>query len=279
MASSLDQVGPLTKTVEDAQIILSAMSGHDVHDSTSVQRDDLQSWEEAITSESVAGLKIAFPEEFLGDGLDPQVKDRILEVTEKLEAAGATIEKVSMTSLLNVVAMYYTIMPAEASTNYARFDGIRFGHQDDTFETENLREYYQQIRSEGFGAEVKRRILLGTHVLSSANYEGYYRKAQKARAFLAQEFAKVFADYDLIIGPTSPEVAWKFGAKSDPLSMYLADIYTIPANLVGVPAISIPVGTVEDQGEQMPVGCQLMANHWREDLLFQAGQVIEKFYT
>lgn len=280
MASSLDQVGVMTQTVEDAEILLKAIAGFDPKDSQSDPRaDDFINWKLNIENWKLnpKDFKIWVPKEVLWEGLDPQIKTLFLSTIDKLRADGVIVEDISLPMLSHCVPMYYTLMPAEVSTNLARFDGIKFGIQSDSMDADTLQKYYEQVRSEWFGEEVKRRILLGTFVLSSANYEWYYLKAQKARATLQQEFDKTFANYDIILTPTTPEVAWKIWTKTDdPLKSYLADMYTIPANMWGLPAMSIPMGMVEDQWEKMPTGIQLMADKWAEDKLFQFGKYLEK---
>ncbi len=196
---------------------------------------------------------------------------------EKLRGLWWEIEEIDLPIMGYTVPMYYTLMPAEVSTNLARFDGIRFGLQDDTTKYKDIYEYYQKVRSEGFGEEAKRRILLGTFVLSSANYEGYYLKAQQAREQLKADFSKTFEQYDAIITPTTPTLPGKIGEKiSDPLTMYLEDMYTIPANMAGIPAMTIPGGMIEDQGELLPMGIQLMTDKWQEEKLLELGKTIEK---
>ncbi len=274
MASSLDQVGVLTKTVEDAEILLKAIAGFDPHDSQSNPRSDAfvisksEKWNKKY--------KVAVPQEVIGAWLDPKIKKLFLDKVEQLRKQWYEIDEVAMPMLAFSVAIYYTLMPAELSTNLARFDGIRFGLQESTLGCKNIKEYYEKIRSEWFGEEAKRRILLGTFVLSSANYEWYYLKWQQARQEMQDEFDDFFQKYDFILTPTSPEVARKMGAKSDdPIKMYLSDMYTIPANMAWLPAISVPMGMVEDQGEMLPAGIQLMANKWEEDKLFGFGKVVE----
>ncbi len=275
MASSLDQVWTFTKTVEDAEILLKAIMWFDEKDSQSDKRAD----EIIKSNKKINEYKIALPKQVLWEWLDPKIKTRILEVVKALRSKWVQIDEVDLPVLDYAISIYYTLMPAEVSTNLARFDGIRFGLQKNTMDYQNIHDYYTAIRSEWFGEEVKRRIVLGTFVLSSANYEGYYLKALKARQKLMQDMDKIFDKYDLILSPTSPEVAWKIWAKiDDPLKMYLADTYTVPANLAGIPAISIPVGTIEDDWEQMPVWLHLMANKWKEDDLFVVAREIEKLY-
>jgi len=279
MASSLDQVGVMTQTVDDAEILLKAIAWFDPKDSQSDPRADEfvsnEKWK--MNNEECMKLKIGVPKEALWEGLDPQIKTLFLTILEKLRASGIVVEDISLPMMEYSVPMYYTLMPAEVSTNLARFDGIKFGLQSDSMDAKTLQKYYETIRSEWFGEEAKRRILLGTFVLSSANYEWYYLKAQKAREELQMEFAKTFAKYDIILTPTVPEVAWKIGTRTDdPLKVYLADMYTIPANMWGLPAMSIPMGMVEDQWEMMPTWIQLMADRWAEDKLFGFGRYLEK---
>lgn len=275
MASSFDQVGVLTKTVEDSEILLKAIAWYDPQDAQSdVRADDLDF---TIPSFSLQGCKIALPKQCLWEWLDPKIKEKVFELVDKLKKAGASVDEVDLPVLTDAIAIYYSLMPAEVSTNLARYDGIKYWLQKDTMKYDSLMEYYKAVRSEGFGDEVKRRILLGTFVLSSANYEGYYLKAQHAREATKKAFETVFENYDVILTPTSPEVARKIWEKSDdPLKMYLADIYTVPANIAWIPAISVPFGMVEDRWEMLPVGMQLMAKRWNEKILFAMGKEIEK---
>ncbi len=287
MASSLDQVGVLTKTVDDAEILLKAIAWFDPKDSQSDPRADEFVGSEQWTvnspstsrriNEQCRNFKIWVPKEALWEGLDPQIKKLFLETIDKLRTSGITVDEISVPMFAYSVSIYYTLMPAEVSTNLARFDGIKFGLQSDSMNADTIQKYYEKIRSEWFGDEAKRRILLGTFVLSSANYEGYYIKAQKAREELQAEFDTVFEKYDIILTPTAPEVAWKIGSRTDdPLKIYLADMYTIPANMWGLPAMSIPMWMVEDQWEQMPTGIQLMADKRAEPKLFGFGRYLEK---
>lgn len=279
MASSLDQVGVLTTTVDDAEILLKAIAWFDPKDSQSDPRaDDFVGSEQwIVNSEQCRKFKIGVPKETLWKGLDPKIKKLFLGIIEKLRSSWMIVEDISLPMLAYSVPMYYTLMPAEVSTNLARFDGIKFGLQSDSMNAATLQNYYETIRSAWFGEEAKRRILLGTFVLSSANYEWYYLKAQKAREELQAEFDTVFATYDIILTPTVPEVAWKIGSRTnDPLKIYLADMYTIPANMWGLPAMSIPMGMIEDQWEMMPTGIQLLAQKWSEKKLFGFGKYLEK---
>ncbi len=275
MASSLDQVWTLTKTVEDAEILLKSIMWFDERDSQSDKRAD-----EIIKSDKkLNAYKIALPKQVLWEWLDSKIKERILNVVEKLREKWVQIDEVDLPVLDYGISIYYTLMPAEVSTNLARFDGIRFGLQEHTLNYTNIHEYYQKIRSEWFWEEAKRRILLGTFSLSSANYEWYYLRAIKVRQKMTQDMDKIFQKYDLILSPTTPTVAWKIWEKiNDPLKMYLADLYTVSANLAWLPAISVPVGTIQDNWEDMPVGLHLMANKWKEDDLFLVGREIERLY-
>lgn len=275
MASSLDQVGVMTKTVEDAEILLKFISWYDTHDAQSCPEAD--TWQQPVYKNDVKKPKLALPKEALGEGLDPRIKTRFLEMIENLKGLWWEINEIDLPIMGYAVPMYYTLMPAEVSTNLARFDGIRFWLQDDTTKYKDISEYYTHVRSEGFGEEVKRRILLGTFVLSSANYEGYYLKAQQAREQLKADFSKIFEQYDAIITPTTPTLPGKIGEKiSDPLTMYLEDMYTIPANMAGIPAMTIPGGMIEDRGDMLPMGIQLMTDKWQEEKLLELGKMIEK---
>lgn len=274
MASSLDQIGIFAKTIEDCKILLENTMGHDAHDAQSQTKAN-----EKIErlDKKLSDYKIAIPNEFLADGLDPKIKTKILDVIEKLKAEGVHVDMINMPILKYGISMYYIIQPAEASTNLARFDGLRFGLQKDTKDFNTIMDYITSVRSEGFGEEVKRRIMLWTFVLSSANYEGFYLKATQARAQLKAEFEKLYQTYDIVISPTTPTVAQKVGENTDdPLKNYLADLYTIPANMVGIPALSLPIGTVEDQGDQMPVGLQIMGKQRDENWVLSFAREIEK---
>jgi len=268
MGSSLDCIGQIAKNTEDAEIIFKAVSGHDVLDSTSIADTTYQK----ISPKKE--LIIGVPWDLVnGKGVDQKIKENFTESIKKLETLGFKIKDISLKNLDLALAIYYIIMPAEASTNLSRFDGVRYGlHKDG----KNLLEDYMFTKGEGFGKEVRRRILLGTYVLSSGYYDAYYGKAQIARRALKKEFAKAFGDVDVIATPTVPFVAWKIGEKSDPLSVYLADIFTVTANIVGVPAISVRSGFVEIEDKNLPLGIQFMASHGREDLLFEVGKKFEE---
>lgn len=280
MASSLDQVWTITKTIADAKILLSAIAWYDDKDAQSNKKADQKDRE--IPGQFVGKKrKIALPKQCVAKGswIDPDVRNQIMTLVDSLRNVWWEVDEVDMPIMDYVVPIYYTLCPAEVSTNMARFDGIRFGYQDDTMKYDDLPLYYDEVRSAAFGPEVQRRILLWTYVLSSAHYEWFYLKALKARQKFITDMEKVFTQYDLILTPTSPEVAWHIGEKSDdPLKMYLADLYTIPANLAGIPAISVPIGKVQSKGELMPVGAQFMAPAWQESMLFAAGEVVEKIY-
>lgn len=265
MASSTDVVGPLTKTVEDAALVLDVMSGRDDMDGTTIERDHTPyiQLEEPLKGKSVGVIK-----EYFGEGLDPVVKKVIDDSISELKKAGATVKEVSMPSLSLALACYYIICPAEVSSNLSRYDGQRYGFSDKN--AKNLDESYELSRSNGFGEEAKRRIMIGTFVLSSGYYDAYYKKAQTVRTKLIEEFTQAFKDVDFLLGPTAPTTAFKIGEHAkDPLAMYLTDIMTVAVNLVGIPAISIPAGDAKG----LPVGLQLMApqKHDRE-LLSVAAQ-------
>ncbi len=279
MASSLDQVWTLTKTVEDAIILLDSIAWNDPKDATSVAKNDRKSWYDILNLQNLKWFKIAVIKEFFWEGLEKNVKDKILEAIQKLGELGAEVSWINMPTINYALPIYYIVMPAEVSTNLARFDGIKFWYQEDTFDYENIYEYYASIRAKGFWDEVKRRIILGSYVLSAWYYDAYYLKAQKVRKKLKIEFDKIFQDYDVIVWPVSPSVAWKLWEKTDdPLKMYLSDIYTIPVNLAGLPAMSLPIGFVQDEGEQMPVGLHIIAWQWQENKMFAVGKVLEEKY-
>ncbi len=273
-ASSLDQIGPVTRTVEDAAILLGAISGHDVKDSTSA-RHPLANYEEAI-GRDVKGLRIGVPKQYFTSDNHPGVSEALRQALARFESLGAELVDISLPNTEDaVVSVYYIITCAEASSNLSRFDGIRYGRRSP--DATDIQSIYEQSREQGFGAEVKRRIILGTYVLSSGYYDAYYTRAQKVRSLIADDFNAAFGKVDLIIGPTAPEPAPLLGeAHKDHLKTYLSDIYTVPANLAGVPGISLPCGIVEDGNDRLPVGLQLMAPHFREDLLLTAGHAFEQ---
>lgn len=269
-ASSLDQIGPITKDVEDNAILLNAITGYDPKDSTSMNIEKKDYTKSLI--KDVKGLKIGMPKEFLGEGINSEVKNAILDTAKKYEKLGATVEGCSLDIGKEALAVYYIIACAEASSNLGRFDGIRYGYRSEKFD--NLREIYINSRTEGFGAEVKRRIMLGTYVLSSGYYDAYYKKAQKVRTVIRNEYQKLFEKYDIILTPTSPTVAFNIGEKSNnPLEMYLADICTVPVNIAGLPGISLPV-SVDREG--MPIGVQLISKHFDEETIYRAAYTLEQ---
>ena len=269
-ASSLDQIGPITKDVKDAAMLLNVIAGHDERDTTSaiVEKKD---YVKALKND-VKGLKIGVPKEYFGEGINEEVKETLEEAIKKYEELGATVEECSINVADYALATYYIIACAEASSNLGRFDGIRYGYRTKNYE--NLKDIYRNSRSEGFGAEVKRRIILGTYVLSSGYYDAYYKKAQQVRTLVKQEFAKAFEKYDVLLTPTSPTVAFNIGEKSEnPLEMYLSDICTVSVNIAGLPGISIPVG-VDKSG--MPIGMQLIGNHFEEETILNAAYTYEQ---
>lgn len=266
--SSLDQIGPFSKTVKENAQLLSALSGHDPKDSTSSKKETTDFTRKI--GQDIKGLKIALPKEYMGEGIDEKVKQRILAAAQHLESLGAIVEEVSLPHSKYGVAVYYIIASSEASSNLQRFDGIRYGFRSEN--VKNLEDLYVRTRSEGFGNEVKRRIMLGTFSLSSGYYDAYFKKAGQVRTLIMQDFAKVFESYDLILGPTAPTVAYDLNSQNqDPVSMYLADILTIPVNLAGLPGISIPAGFVDG----LPVGLQLIANHFDEERIYQVAAAFE----
>lgn len=269
-ASSLDQIGPITKDVRDSAILLNIIAGHDEKDTTSADIEK-KDYTRALKND-VKGLKIAVPKEFFGEGINKEVKETLEQAIEKYKELGAEIEEISLDIAKYSLAAYYIIGCAEASSNLGRFDGIRYTYR--TSEFKNLRELYKKSRSEGFGSEVKRRIILGTYVLSSGYYDAYYKKAQQVRTLVMNEFNKVFKKYDVILTPTSPTVAFDIGAKSNnPLEMYLADICTVSVNIAGLPGISIPSG-VDKEG--MPIGIQLIGNKFCEETILNAAYTLEQ---
>ncbi len=267
-ASSLDQIGPLTKNVEDTAYVLQTISGHDACDSTSANLE-VPDYLSALTGE-VKGMKIAVAREMMGEGIDPSVRKCVQKAIAKLEQLGAHVEEVSLPHTEYAVPAYYLLAPAEASSNLARYDGVRYGVRKNG---ENLLDLYLESRSQGFGPEVKRRIMLGTYALSSGYYDAYYLKAQKVRTLIRQDFDKVFEQFDAIVGPTTPTTAFGIGEKvNDPLTMYMNDILTIPVNLAGLPAISIPCGLAEG----MPVGLQIIGKPFDESTVLRVAYAYEQ---
>jgi aspartyl-tRNA(Asn)/glutamyl-tRNA(Gln) amidotransferase subunit A len=267
-ASSLDQIGPLTKNVEDSAYVLQAIAGYDPADSTSANVE-IPDYLGSLTGD-VKGLRIGVPKEYIGKGVDPQVKELVLNALKVLEGLGATWEEVSLPHTEYAVAAYYLLASSEASSNLARYDGVRYGARTDN--ADNLIELYRKSRSEGFGSEVKRRIMLGTYALSSGYYDAYYLKAQKVRTLIKRDFDEVFEKFDVVIGPTAPTTAFKIGTQvDDPLTMYLNDILTIPVNLAGIPAISIPCGMVDG----LPVGLQIIGKPLDESTILRTAHAFE----
>ncbi len=276
MASSLDQAWTFTKTVEDTVILSKAMAWKDKQDATSIKRNDLHKWDEALKGD-LKGFKIAVMNDFFSEWLDDQVKEIINQKIAQAKEKQAEVEYIDFPMFENALAVYYIVMPAELSTNLARFDGIRYGHQKHTFDFDSIYQYYNNIRKEGFGDETKRRIMVGTYVLSAGYYDAYYLRAQKVRKLLKREYDKIFKDYDAVIWPVSPTPAWKIWEKTDdPLKMYLSDVYTIPANLAGLPAMSLPAGYAEENGEKLPVGLHILSGQWQEDKIFQLAANLEE---
>ncbi len=268
-ASSLDQIGPLTHTVRDNALVLNAIAGHDRRDATSVERSygDFG----AEIGKGVKGLKIGIPKEFFGEGIAPDVKEAVLNAAKRYEKMGAELLEVSMPAIDHALAAYYVISSAEASSNLARFDGVRYGYRTEEFE--DITELYKKSRSEGFGAEVKRRIMLGTFALSSGYYDAYYKKALQVRALVRRDFDSVLEKCDVILSPVAPTVAYKLGEKSaNPLEMYMGDAYSVPVNVAGIPALALPCGKGEGG---MPVGFQLMGKPFDEALLYRVGAALE----
>ncbi|WJN58795.1 Asp-tRNA(Asn)/Glu-tRNA(Gln) amidotransferase subunit GatA [Pseudomonas sp. SO81] len=259
-ASSLDQGGPLARTAEDCALLLGAMAGFDPKDSTCVDQpvDDYL----AALSQPLAGLRIGLSKEYFGAGLDARIGAKVMAVVDELKKLGATVKDISLPNMQHAIPAYYVIAPAEASSNLSRFDGVRFGYRCEN--PKDLQDLYKRSRGEGFGAEVKRRIMVGTYALSAGYYDAYYIKAQQIRRLIKNDFVAAFNEVDVILGPTTPNLAWKIGAKNnDPVAEYLEDIYTITANLAGIPGLSMPAGFVDG----LPVGVQLLGNYFQEGRL------------
>ena len=270
--SSLDQIGPIAKDVTDCAAILETIASHDVKDSTSVERE--YDFTSALVDD-VKGMKIGIPRDYFGDGLSADVKEQILNAVKVLEEKGAVVEEFDLSLVKYAIPAYYIIADAEASSNLARFDGVKYGYR--TEEYEGLHNMYKKTRSEGFGAEVKRRIMLGSFVLSSGYYDAYYLKALRTKALIKQAFDKAFAKYDMIVAPAAPTTAPELGKSlSDPMKMYLSDIYTISVNLAGLPGISIPVGK---DSKGLPVGMQLIGDCFQEKKIIQAAYTFEQTRT
>ena len=271
--SSLDQIGPIAKDVTDCATILETITSYDKKDSTSVKREETDFTSALV--DDVKGMKIGIPRDYLGEGLDPEVKEAILAAAKTLEEKGAIVEEFDLSLVEYAIPAYYVIAAAEASSNLARFDGVKYGYR--TKEYEGLHNMYKKSRSEGFGPEVKRRIMLGSFVLSSGYYDAYYLKALRTKALIKQAFDKAFAKYDVILGPTAPTTAPKLGESlSDPLKMYLGDVYTVSVNLAGLPGISVPCG-VDSKG--LPIGLQLIGDCFKEKNIIRAAYSFEQTRT
>lgn len=258
-ASSLDQAGPMTQTAEDAALVLNVMAGFDEKDSTSAQRD-VEDYTASL-NDSIKGLTIGLPKEFFSEGLDEEVASQVMAAVKEFEAMGATVKEVSLPNSAYAIPTYYIVAPCECSSNLSRLDGVRYGYRCEN--PKDLEDLYLRSRTEGFGEEVKRRIMIGAYALSAGYYDAYYLKAQKTRHLISEDFKKAFKDVDVIMGPVSPTTAFDLGSVKDPISMYLADIYTLSANLAGLPGMSIPAGFAQ----KLPVGLQLIGNYWSESKL------------
>ena len=269
-ASSLDQIGPMTKDVEDSALLLNIIAGHDENDSTSVKREKIDYTKNL--KNPIKGMKIGVPKEFFGEGINPEVKKSLENSIEEYKKLGAIVEECSLDVSESSLAAYYIIACAEASSNLGRFDGIRYGYRAKDYK--NLKELFVKSRTEGFGKEVKRRIILGTYVLSSGYYDAFYKKAQKVRTYVKNKFDECFKKYDVLLTPVAPTTAFDIGSKTNnPLEMYLADICTVSINIASVPAISIPCGV---DSNNMPIGMQLIGNKFQEEKILNAAYAIEQ---
>jgi len=272
-ASSLDQIGPLTKTVRDSALIMNAIAGHDPQDSTSLN-EQVPDYIAKLGND-LSGVRLGVPKEYMIEGIDPQVKGAIDAAVEQMNSLGAEIVDVSLPHTDYAVAVYYILATAEASANLARFDGVRYGYRAEN--PRDMLDLYGRTREQGFGPEVKRRIILGTYVLSSGYYDAYYLRAQKVRELIRQDFAEAFEKIDALISPTSPVPAFKLGERTaDPLQMYLADIFTIAANLAGICGISVPCGLAEVDGHRLPIGLQLLGKPLDEARILQIAHAYEQ---
>ncbi len=269
-ASSLDQIGPITKDVEDCAIVMNAISGYDPCDSTSVKQE-VPDYKQSLKKE-IKGIRIGIPKEYFIEGMDPEVEKAVKDAIDSFRKWGAEIQEISLPHTEYAVAIYYIIATAEASSNLARYDGVKYGFRSRGYQ--DLMEMYTQTRAKGFGKEVKRRIILGTYVLSAGYYEAYYRKASQVRTLMRMDFDDAFRKVDVIVSPTAPTPAFRIGEKTeDPLQMYLSDIHTIPVNLAGIPAISVPCG-FSRQG--LPIGLQVMGKHFDEGMLLRVAYTFEQ---
>jgi aspartyl-tRNA(Asn)/glutamyl-tRNA(Gln) amidotransferase subunit A len=272
-ASSLDQVGPITKTVRDSALIMNAMAGHDPQDSTSLN-EPVPDYTKNL-GRDLKGMRLGLPKEYMIEGIDPQVKSAVDVAIKQLQSLGAEIVDVSLPHTDYGIAVYYFLATAEASANLARFDGVRYGYR--AKDPKDLLDHYGRTREEGFGAEVKRRIILGTYVLSSGYYDAYYVRAQKVRELIRQDFVKAFEKVDAIVSPTSPVPAFKLGERTaDPLAMYLADIFTNTGNLAGICGISVPCGLAKVNGNRLPIGLQILGKALDEAGIFQIAHAYEQ---
>ena len=269
-ASSLDQIGPLTRTVEDNALILQSIISQDQRDTTSLVHPNPDFL--AGLEKGVQGLRIALPKEYFAPGIAPEIRQAVKKAAASFEKMGAKVGEASLPTLEYALPAYYVISSAEASSNLSRFDGVRYGYRSEN--APSLEELYKNTRSEGFGEEVKRRILLGTFVLSAGYYDAYYKKAQQVRSLVCRDFEQVFSQWDLILSPVAPTTAYRLGEKREnPLEMYQGDLCTVPVNIAGLPALSMPCGF---DREGLPIGMQIIGKHFREDLIYQAAQAFEK---
>lgn len=272
-ASSLDQAGFLTRTTEDAALLMEIISGHDPKDSTSSPQE-VPAWRESLGKLNLKGLRIGLPKEYFIEGLDPKIREMVEAAARQFEGEGAVIKQISLPHTQYAPAVYYIVAPAEAASNLARYDGIRYGVRQ---QGKNLTETYLNSRTAGFGAEVKRRIMIGNYALSSGYYDAYYTKAMQIRTLIAQDFDKAFEEVDVIFAPTAPTAAFAIGAKSnDPVAMYLGDVFTIPTSLAGLPGMSVTAGTIEENGVRLPVGLQLIGPRWNEQVILQVAHAWEQ---
>jgi len=272
-ASSLDQAGPMAASAQDAAMLLNVMAGFDARDSTSVERD-VPDYTVAL-DDSIAGLKIGLPKEYFGEGLDSDVAKVVDDAIKQYQALGAELVEISLPNSQLSVPVYYVVAPAECSSNLSRFDGVRFGYRCE--DPKDLEDFYKRNRGEGFGSEVKRRIMIGTYALSAGYYDAYYLKAQQIRKLISEDFVQAFKKVDVIMGPTTPSVAFNIGEKvDDPITMYLSDVYTIATNLAGLPGMSIPAGFGNVSGKERPVGLQIIGNYFAEDKLLNVAHVYQQ---
>lgn len=269
-ASSLDQVGPMSLDVRDCAIMMNVICGHDPRDSTSIKRD-IPDYTKSLTN-GLKSVRVGIPREYFGDGIDPEVEKAVRDGIDMLKRSGAEIVEVTLPHTEYCVAVYYLIAPAEASSNLARFDGVRFGYRD--MDADSLVDMYRKTRSQGFGDEVKRRILIGTYALSAGYYDAYYKKASQVRTLIKNDFSNAFKSCDVIVSPVTPTPAWRIGEKSgDPLALYLSDILTISANLSGIPGVSVPCGF---SAKGLPIGMQIQADHFNEELILKTAWNLEQ---